>query len=142
MDNTVTCSLINGLLIEVHRSLLQYSREAAAWSPAADEELITQLDSLAQEQEKSVNSMVDFLQARKHLIDFGVFPHEYTSLHFVSIDYLIGRIQESEQTLVSELENSISLLAGDLDAVHLVESVLEREKAIIKTLDELTIASA
>lgn len=142
MDNTATCSLVNGLLIEVHRSLLQYAAEASPWSSEADESLIQEILSLSDEQEKSVLAFVDFLRSSKWLIDFGVYPHEYTSLHFVGIDYFIARIQESEHALISELEQSLLQLDGGSEAFNVVQAVLQREKEIAKAVTDLSITNA
>ena len=141
MDSNDTNTLINGLLVEVHRSLLQYTAEAAPWSSDADEELLAQVMEFAAKQESSIEAIVNFLQSRKVLIDFGVYPQEYTSLHFVSLEYLLARLKESEQTLLSELKNALGDLVGDEEATSLVQATVQQEQDILDFLSKATLAS-
>lgn len=141
MDNVDTCSLVNSLLVEVHRSLLQYAAEASPWASAADTETQSLLLSLASEQEKSVGAMVDFLQSRKFRIDFGLYPQEYTSLHFVGIGYILERLKESERSLVSQLQIAVGQLEDNPSAHQLLETVLQRDSSILGALDSIQLAA-
>ncbi len=141
MNSNDTNILINGLLVEIHRSLLQYTAEAAPWSPDADAELLAQVMELAAKQDSSVEAIVNFLQSRKVLIDFGVYPQEYTSLHFVSLEYLLARLKESEQTLLLELKKALSDLAGDEEAICLIQSAVEQKQAVVEFLGKATLAT-
>ncbi len=141
MDSNDTSTLINGLLVEIHRSLLQYTAEASPWSADADAEVLAQVLDLAAKQETSVKAIVDFLRSRKEIVDFGVFPQEYTSLHFVSLEYLLARLKESEQALLTELEKALSSLAGDEEATSLVQSAVEQEQAVVEFLGKATLAT-
>lgn len=141
MDSTVTFTLINSLLVDIHRSLLQYAAEASPWASEDDEAAQAQLLSLAKDQEESVEKMVSFLRSRKQLIDFGVYPQEYTSLHFVGLDYFLARLKESQQELVSELEAAVGQVAGDLEAVQLIETAIAGNKEILRSLGEAKLAS-
>jgi len=141
MNSTAACSLINSLLVDIHRSLLQYSAEAWPWTAEADEAVREQLLTLAKQQEQSVENMVNFLRSRKHLVDFGVYPQDYTSLHFVSLDYFLGRLKSSQEGLVQEIEAAIGKLAGDLDAVKLVEDAVSANKAILQALNDTKLPS-
>lgn len=141
MDSNDTSTLINGLLVEIHRSLLQYTAEAAPWAPDADAELQVQVMEFAAEQETSVKAIVEFLLSRKVVVDFGVYPQEYTSLHFVSLEYLLARLNESEQALLTELENALSSLAGDEEATNLIQSTIEQEQAVVEFLGKATLTT-
>lgn len=133
MDHSAT-QLVNSLLVDVHRSLLQYAAEASSWTSAADAETLERLLALSTEQRQSVAEMVIFLQQRKQRIDFGVYPNEYTSLHFVALSYLLDRVKDSQQELVSELTASVEQFAGDQAAQELVTGVLQREQQILQGL--------
>ena len=141
MDTTATCTLINSLLVDIHRSLLQYAAEAAPLASEEDEAAQNQLLSLAKDQEGSVEKMVCFLRSRKQLIDFGVYPQEYTSLHFVSLEYFLSRLKESQQGLLEELEAAVGQVAGDLEAVQLVEDAVTCNKELLRSLGEAKLAS-
>lgn len=137
MDKLDSCSILNDLLVEVHRSLLQYTAEASPWSADVDEELQSRVMQLATEQQASVTELVAFLDSRGHDIDAGVYPHEYTSLHFVSLNYLLRRLGESQQALIGELEAAQDALADDETALELVQGILQRERSILSHISEL-----
>ncbi|QDT34962.1 hypothetical protein [Thalassoglobus polymorphus] len=140
MDPSATNSLVNSLLIEIHRSLVQYGAEASPWSSDADSELLDRIQDFASKQDKSVSEMVDFLRSRKHLVDFGVYPPEYTSLHFVGLGYFLDRMKESQELLLNDLESAIGQLAGDSEAVKLVERAIEQNQIVLKSLGEVRLA--
>ncbi len=142
MDHSASNALVNSLLIDIHRSLVQYAAEASPWSSEADADLQNSVLTMAAEQEESVAKMVDFLRSRKHLVDFGVYPQEYTSLHFVGLGYFLDRMKESQQALVNDLEAGIEKLAEDADAVQIFQKAVEQNQAILKTLSDSKLASA
>lgn len=141
MDSSANCSLINSLLVDIHRSLLQYSAEAWPWASGDDEGVQEQLLLLAKQQESSIETIVDFLRSRKQLIDFGVYPQDYTSLHFVSLDYFLGRLKESQQGLLNELEAAVGQVAGDEEAVKLVEDAVAANREVLNSLNDTKLPS-
>jgi hypothetical protein len=130
-----TLERLNDLLVEISRSLLQYANEAYPWSEgdaqAGLQELLVQL---GEEQRDSVRALVAYLDASGHRIDFGVYPDEYTSLHYVSAQYFLGRLIEAETALVAECQSAARELASDADASSLVHIIAEREQSILSDL--------
>ena len=142
MDNSGTSSLINELLIQMHRSLLQYSAESWPWASSADGSVQQQVMELAGQQEQAVKKMVDVLASRQYRIDFGVYPHAYTSLHFVSLEYFLGRLKESENALLSDLNAVSSQFTGDPEGAELAQSVIATQQQVVEGLKNLNLQPA
>ena len=141
MNDASASLLLNELLIQTHRSLLQYAAESWPWTADADESVRAEMMSLAKEQEISVREIVDFLRSAHHPIVFGVYPNEYTSLHFVSLGYFLECLKESESVLLGELQSALPDLAERSAEHQLVENVISRQQNILNRLEEIKVAS-
>ncbi len=134
MAEAVSSSLINDLLIQISRSLLQYVSEIWPWSAADAEETRRTLDRLAAEQRDSAAALVRFLDGRREVIDFGTYPTEYTSLHYVAVDFLLGQLVENQSSVVAGCEAALRSAEADVDATDLLRDVTTAER---NRLDEL-----
>ena len=140
MDSSV--AIVNDLLVQVHRSLLQYAAESWPWAAVNDLDTEQHLLMTARRQEQVVGRMVAFLKERKHPIDFGVYPYEYTSLHFVSLGFFLNRLRESEAAVLGELEAALPRLSEDLEARELVQDAVGVQKEVLKSLTEFHLAGS
>ena len=104
-----------------------------------DDSTQAKVKSLACQQEGLVTQFVDFLRERKQLVDFGVYPQEYTSLHFVALEYYLSRIEASQSALIGQLESAMGSVAGDQAAAQLVANSIEVNRQILNELKELKI---
>lgn len=127
---------LNELVVDLGRSLLQYAAESGTWSRshAAASDIL----ALAVRQQRSVAQLADLLIDRGATVDFGGFPTDYTDLHFMSLDYFLPRLQESEDALVSELDEAVHTCVDDAEAVALLQGLLAEERAIATALRALT----
>lgn len=138
MTATASLSRLNDLLIDLGRSLLQYTEEAWPWSCVTDAGRVREVVSrLAARQRASVQALVDYLNAAGHPIDFGIYPDEYSSLHYVSLTYLVGQLVVSQQGLVFECEQTARDVADDSDAALLVGDILAGEREALRELQQL-----
>ncbi|MEW4487675.1 hypothetical protein AB1L42_06310 [Thalassoglobus sp. JC818] len=135
-------SIVNDLLVQVHRSLLQYAAESWPWAALNDLDTEQHLLMTARRQEQVVGRMVAFLKERKHPIDFGVYPYEYTSLHFVSLGFFLNRLRESEAAVLGELESALSQLADDSECLDVVQDAIGVQKDVVKSLSEFKISNS
>jgi hypothetical protein len=138
MPETVElCTRLNGLLVDLNRSLLQYVGECWPWTDLESNAERQTLHRLVRRQQEQIRALTDWLARRGWPIDFGTYPTEYTDLHYVSLDYLLVQLTASESALVEEAQ---AFLARDWDspqAVQLVERVLAEEQAIDTELQKL-----
>ncbi|MEZ6064915.1 MAG: hypothetical protein R3B90_04240 [Planctomycetaceae bacterium] len=135
MTATATNERLNDLLVELSRSLLQFAGEAYPW--AAEHDTSGQrslLERLVKEQQDSVRALVAYLSGSGHSIDFGVYPDEYTSLFYVSLDWLIRQIVINQTAIVADLRQGAQELASDADASSLLHVLADREQAILEEL--------
>jgi hypothetical protein len=134
----VTNSRLNDLLIDLGRSLLQYAGEAWPWTAAFDSGAARQvIEQLGAEQRKSVEQIAKLLQERHHTVDFGVYPDEYTSLHYVSQRYMLDQLIVNERSLVEECDALARECRQDPEAASLIESIREREQRALSELRKL-----
>ena len=129
---------LNDLLVDLRKSLLQYSQEAWPWSGQSGAEDVRQtLNRLAAEQEQSVADLVELLDSRGHAIDFGTYPDEYTSLHYVSVEYLLDQLTIHTTSLIEAYQSVPSEVAEDQEVSALVEQILSREQTAASEIRDL-----
>lgn len=117
---------LNDLLIDLGRSLLQYVGESWPWTSADEAAEQAQIDALVAEQRESVRTLTELLAARGHLIDPGSYPTEYTSLHYVALDYLLSQLVEEQQELADECADVAAEGADDSQAAALLKQIAEQ----------------
>ena len=135
-DNEI---LLNGVLIQMARSSLQYVAECSPWvsvDAASDE---AQVIVLAARQRQDVAEIALLLNAREHYIDFGSFPTEYTDQQFLSLVSVMNGLQRSHQLVCSRISNALISLrtAGDAEAADLLTKVESHERDILRAMDEI-----
>lgn len=137
MPELAPSSALNDLLVRLNRSLLQYAGESWPWTDleAAGEQAV--VDSLVQRQRTHVGRLAELLWGRYWNIDFGVYPAEYTDLHYVALDYLLTLLVASENDVLGEIERVLPLCAGDEDAARIVEDARNDQREIVEQLQRL-----
>lgn len=95
---------LNDVVVTLYRSLVQYTVECWPWSSANQGALQSLLQRLATEQQASVTAIVDAITERGGAVELGVYPTEFTDLHYVSVGYLTKQIIADEQRLVAFLQ--------------------------------------
>ena len=128
---------LNAVLIRLHRCLLQYVEECWPWSGQGQSGERLAVQGLAREQQHFVGGLVDLLSSRGWPIDFGNYPTDFTDLHYVGLDYLLGRIADDEQTLVAFIELARAGSMGDSSATSLLSHLLDAERRHASRLREL-----
>jgi len=132
-------SLLNDLLIELHRSLIQYVAEAWPWTTQQDAELKQAVERVARRQQTDVAQLVQVLQDRGHTIDFGVYPHEYTSLHYVALEFLFNALKQSQQELTHWIQSLISKFPSDPQAEQIVRDIAASQELGLRELSALAL---
>jgi hypothetical protein len=117
---------LNDLLIDLGRSLLQYVGESWPWTSADEAAEQARIDALVAEQQQSLRSLTELLAARGHRIDPGSYPTEYTSLHYVALDYLLTQLVEEQQELADECAEVVTEGANDPQAAPLLVQISEQ----------------
>lgn len=135
-DNEI---LLNGVLIQMARSFLQYVSECSPWvsvDAASDE---SQINVLAARQRQDVADIAALLDSREHHIDFGTFPTEYTDQQFLSLSSVMGGLKRSHESVCNRIGNAVVSLrtSGDSEASDLLSTVESHERDILRAMNEI-----
>lgn len=137
MADFISNHRLNDLLIDLGRSLLQYVGESWPWTGYDEAEEQAAINTLVAEQKASVQALAELLAERGHFIEPGTYPTEYTSLHYVALDYLLSQLVEDQRELVEECAAVSGDAQDDPDAGPLLAQIADQAAAHLKTLEEL-----
>ena len=134
--SAVTPSQVNELLFATSRSSLQYTAEAYPWS-AMTKDLREPLLKLAHQQQESVRKLVHWLDDEGETVENEMYPVDFTSLHYVSADFL-KKYLITNQTKVVELA-TVECSEEDAETAHhlFLAEILANEQAVLDGLKSL-----
>lgn len=132
-------TILNDVLIDMARSLLQYVSESFPWTSTTKQEIGEQVNVVAARQRQDVTEIVDLLTGREHFVDFGAFPTEYTDLQFLALDKLFDDLTTSQSALCEQISAAAAELSAieDEEAAALLTSILTHQKDAGTALNEL-----
>jgi len=119
---------LNDLLIDVGRSLLQYVGESCAWTSEDEETERIAIERIVAEQRETVLQIATLLDDRAHRISYGQYPSDYTSLHYVALDYFLDQLAAQQQSLAVDLSAAASDASGDEAAHAILAAAAEQAK--------------
>ena len=128
--------VLNGVLVLLRRSLLQYAAEAWPWTGSHSAALRAEIDQLIAAQSERVRKLAELLDGRRWTIDFGAFP-DFTDLHFLSLTFVLPHVVENQQRIVREIELALPACAGDSAATALLAETLVGESQALSKLQQL-----
>jgi hypothetical protein len=107
-----TQALLQDVVRRESRSLLAYLHDAYPWATSREEGTLTGLRGLAAEEGRAVAALGEYL-ARQNLAPppLASYPSSFTTLNFLSLDFLLPRLARVQHQSVADLER-------DLAAVH------------------------
>ena len=131
--------LLNSVLINLSRSVLQYRAESSPWVRDEAAAVGHAIERLAADQRLDVRAIAEFLDSREWAVDFGSFPTEYTDLQFLSLSSLMAGLIHSQQGQLAALTEASQTLnrSADSQAAELLDSVRSREEQILAALQQL-----
>jgi hypothetical protein len=124
------------------RSLLQYVSEAYPWTGSPGDGTPDQVRELAREERDALAVLTKFLARRRHTVPYlGAFPMAFTTMNFVSLDYLLPRLVEDGRRSVAALERDRAALT-DADAKTELDRLTDLKRRHLKALEALTATPA
>jgi hypothetical protein len=124
------------------RSLLQYVSEAYPWTNSAGDTTPAKIRDLAREERDALAVLTRFLARRRHTVPYlGPFPMAFTTMNFVSLDYLLPRLVAEGRRTIEALGRQRAALT-DADARAELDRILEVKRSHQKALEALTTAPA
>jgi hypothetical protein len=118
-------------------SLLSYAGDAFPWATAREEEALHALRQLVHDERQAVVDLGRYL-ARHRVAPppLGSYPSHYTTMNFISLDYLLPRLRDEERALIVLLERDVASLKQP-EAQALVKKLLEVKKRDLQELERL-----
>ncbi|MFN0051885.1 MAG: hypothetical protein ACKV0T_06820 [Planctomycetales bacterium] len=139
MSDAQKNAILNDLLIQVHRSLLQYTEECWPWTDLDQAAEHRAIQELAHQQRELVGRLARLLDQRQQTVDFGTYP-DWSGLHYVSLDFLLARLIDDERQLIAAIERGRSAFENDPPAATLAVELLASQRNTLKRLEELAAA--
>lgn len=130
-------SALNRLSVLHNRSLPVYLQYTTPWVESGREDVHELLLQIVADQQAVTDRVGTMILASHEQVDPGEFPIDYTSLHDLSIDYLLGLLVESQRAMVSECEQCVQELAADAMAQAVAQEAVGSAKAHLDSLVEL-----
>jgi len=137
MSQPATPVLLNRLLAIVGRSFPQYLRYSRPYVPPGRESLVEAIEALVDDQNGMVERLSQMLSESQTSPRFGQFSMEYTDLHDLDIDYLLGvavKYQQQDITSIAAIAEQLQLAPA---AQSLAEETLGMAKGHLDSLREL-----
>ena len=142
MNAARVLDVLNRLYVLHARSLPTYLGYAHPWQSRGDEQASLTLQQIAADHAEMADRMGHVILRRDGVVEHGEFPMDYTDTHDLSLRFLLKRLIDAQQTLVSEIEGCVRGVEGDKSAKALADEALGMAKGHLDSLLELAGAPA
>jgi hypothetical protein len=132
-----TIAGLNRLSVLHSRSLPIYLQYTTPWVASGREDVTELLAQIAEDQQSVVGRIGSMILANHELVDAGEFPIDFTSLHDLSIDYLLGLLIDRQRAMIVESEQCVQELAANAMAQAVAQEAVGSAKAHLDSLLEL-----
>ena len=134
--DTSTMALLQDLVRKEGRSLLQYVSESFPWTTHEKHKVLPILFDMAKEEQDGAAAVVRFLLKQRARPPYlGAYPMSFTTINYMSLDFLLPYLIDFEKRRLAELEKDRAVLQDE--AQHLVQSLLEMKQRHLETLSRL-----
>jgi hypothetical protein len=130
--------LLKEIVRRESRSLLQYVGDSFPWTTRQERETLPMLRSMIEEEREAAAALARFLASQRQTPPYlGAFPQSFTTINFISLDYLLPKLVDSEREDIALLEHS-ETVATDSDARAHIERILNIKRQHLETLQKLS----
>jgi hypothetical protein len=137
-----TNDVLNRLLALHCRSLPTYLSYAAPWLHRGNEGAAATLKSVVADQQQISDRIGEAIVDNEGVVDYGEFPMDFTSYHDVSFDFLLDKLIDRQQAMVSEIEECVDELRLAPSYQALAQEALGMAKGHLDLFQELDTRSA
>jgi hypothetical protein len=135
--NPQSVALVQEIVRRESLSMLSYVGDAFPWTTARGIPALERLQQLVRAHRYAVVELGRFLTRNRTPVGYiGSFPTIFTSINFVSLDYVLPRLAGEERRGIAELERDLAGLT-DPQAHEQVNKLLKVKKEHLQTLDLL-----
>jgi hypothetical protein len=128
---------LSHVLATLYRSLPMYLTQVDPWARHGDVRPREVLATIVADQRRDCHRIAELILDRYSRVELGEFPMEFTDLHFLSLDYLVGELVRHQKQDIATLEQCIVRLEHDPAGRSLTQEVLGSERAHLEMLEEL-----
>ena len=137
MSPPSTTEILNRLLVLHLRSLPMYLSYAPPYELARHEKAKVVLDQIVEDQKRTVDRLGRLILDSGGTIDNGEFPMSFTSLHDLSLSYLLKLVIERQQKHVIACERLADQLGMAPYAQAAAREIVGEAKGHLENLQEL-----
>ncbi|HBI45118.1 MAG TPA: hypothetical protein DDY78_20005 [Planctomycetales bacterium] len=120
-------------------SLLRYIGEAFPWTVAAGDGALKRVSEIVAEDRGATEALGRFLFRRRIPPSFsGAYPSGFTTLNFLSLEYLLPRLVDTQRKALAELESDAAAVT-DIDAKTELEKLLAVKRLHLTELEALKV---
>ena len=140
MIDAPTQALLQGILRRESLSLLQYIRDAFPWTSLEEQGAWPKLRHVVDEDAEGIAELGRFLARRRVPLPYvGMFPVDFTSINFVSLDYVLPRLLDEQRREAAALEADLARVA-DPEAHAQLQRLLDLKRRHLADLEGLAAA--
>jgi hypothetical protein len=132
-----TTDVLNRLLVLHMRSLSMYLGYAPPYELNSHARAKTVLDQMIADQKRTVDRLGTLILDSGGTIDFGEFPMAFTSLHDLSLKYLVNMLVERQQRFIAACDKLADLLGMAPYAQAAAREAVGEAKGHLENLQEL-----
>jgi hypothetical protein len=137
MTQTAAINTLSRLLLIQHRSLSMFLSETSPWLSADAEKAAETLENITIDQREFTGRLVRLLQDLGGRVEFGSYPIVFTDMHFLSLQYLMGELNQRQRRVIPAVQACVAALDDGSPARLLADEILGAEKAHLEALDQL-----
>jgi hypothetical protein len=132
-----TQALLQEIVRRESRSVLMYVGDAYPWTTSRGEERLGVLRRLIAEEGRAIAALGQYL-VRRHLPPpyTASYPSSFTTINFLSLDYVLPRLAEFERQSLADLERDLPRV-NDAGARAEVEKLAAVKRLHLGELDQL-----
>jgi hypothetical protein len=135
--DAATAALLQEMVRKEGRSLLQYVSESVPWTtPKNHYALPVLLDMVKEEQDGAAAIVKLLLENRVRPPYLGAYPMSFTTINYMSLDFLLPYLIDFEKRRIAELAQDLAMVSDD-EAKQLLRTLLDMKQRHLVTLTSL-----
>ncbi len=132
-----TTDILNRLLVLHVRSLPMYLSFAPPYQLYQDPKAKAVLDQIVEDQKRTIDRLGTLILDAGGTVDYGEFPMSFTSLHDLSLKYLLNLLIERQQKFITVSERLTDQLSHAPYAQATAREAIGEAKGHLENLQEL-----
>lgn len=131
-----TVEVLNRILARETSALLPYLKYAGPWAGVEEAPAQATVLQMVADHDEACKKLADLVVKRHAIAATPIFPHEFSSVHFIALDHLLPWLASFQRWLIERLEADFQELREE-EGITAVSSVLELKRRQLTTLEKL-----